>query len=598
MSLPQAYFIDLFCGAGGTSTGIEHSRCFDKKVAKVIACVNHDANAIASHKENHPDCLHFTEDIRTLDLLPLITLVRHVRKINPTAKVYLWASLECTEYSKAKGGLARDADSRTLAVDLFRYTEAIDFDGVFIENVVEFMTGGPMRIKPLKVQPNPKMYTELTLIKDKKDKSKIKYGWEPLPEKKGEYYEAWVEKMKADNGYHFKHAILNAADFGAHTSRRRYFGIFVKIGTPIAFPNPTHSKKPTEGLQPWRPVKEVLDFSDEGKSIFGRKKDLSEATLERIYCGLIKYVANGETSYLQQYYSGRPMGKVKSIQDPCPSVTTFGGITIVKPVSLLKYNSRNQKTGKYVPPSLEDPCPTIPTQARLAIFNAAYIAYYYGQVTLSSVNEPCNTLRVKDTGQMVVPKFWIDRQFGHGGGKMSSIDEPIGALPTSPKAALASAWVLSPHFKNKGNSIDDPLNTITANGKYNYLMFPQWGTECTHSIEKPSPTLPASMDKMMPQFIEVNQTGTPIAIRIDESDSNMTKNIKIFMAAYGIVDIKMRMLQIKELKKITGFDEDYVLKGNQQEQKKYIGNAVPVLLAKAIIEGFMENLQNPLKKAA
>lgn len=558
MSLPKAYFIDLFAGAGGVTTGIEHSMCFDKKVAKVIACVNHDKNAIASHKENHPDCLHFTEDIRTLDLLPLITLVRHVRKINPTAKVYLWASLECTEYSKAKGGLARDADSRTLAVDLFRYTEAIDFDGVFIENVVEFMTGGPMRIKPLKVQSNPSMYTELTLIKEKKTK-KVKYGWEPIPETRGEYYKAWVEKMKADNGYHFKHAILNAADFGAHTSRKRYFGIFAKIGTPIAFPTPTHSKKPTPGLLPWKPVKEVLDFSDEGESIFGRKKDLSENTLERIYSGLLKYVANGDTSFLQKYYSGKPMGKVNSTDGPCPTVST---------------------------------------QNRIGVINAEFLAYYYGQTTLSSVNEPCNTLRTKDTGQIVIPKFWIDRQFGQGGGKNSSIEEPIGALPTSPKAALASAWVLSPHFDNKGSSINEPLPTITANGKYNYLMFPQWGTECTHSVEKPSPTLPASMDKMMPQFIEVNQTGTPIAIRIEESDSNMTKNIKIFMAAYGIVDIKMRMLQIKELKKITGFDEDYVLKGNQQEQKKYIGNAVPVLLAKAIIEGFMENLQNPLKKAA
>lgn len=597
MSLPQAYFIDLFAGAGGVTTGIEHSRCFDKKVAKVIACVNHDANAIASHKENHPDCLHFTEDIRTLDLLPLITLVRHVRKINPTAKVYLWASLECTEYSKSKGGLARDADSRTLAVDLFRYTEAINFDGVFIENVVEFMTGGPMRIKPLKVQPNPKMYTELTLIKEKKTK-RVKYGWEPLPERKGEYYEAWVEKMKADNGYHFKHTVLNSADFGAHTSRKRYFGIFAKIGTPIAFPAPTHSKKPTAGLQSWKPVKEVLDFSDEGESIFGRKKDLSEATLERIYSGLLKYVANGDTSFLQKYYSGKPMGKVNSTDGPCPTITTSAGITLVQPVSLMKYNSKNQKTGKYVPPSIDDPCPTVSTQNRIGVINAEFLAYYYGQTTLSSVNEPCNTLRTKDTGQLVIPKFWIDRQFGQGGGKNSSIDQPIGALPTSPKAALASAWVLSPHFDNKGSSINEPLPTITANGKYNYLMFPQWGTECNYSVERPSPTLPASMDKMMPQFIEVNETHTPIAIRIDESDSNMTKNIKIFMAAFGIVDIKMRMLRIKELKKITGFDEDYVLKGNQQEQKRYIGNAVPVLLAKAIIEGFMENLHNPLKKAA
>ena len=68
-------YIDLFCGAGGTSTGVEHAKVDGHKCAKVIACVNHDANAIASHAANPPEALHFTEDIRTLELVPL---VRHV----------------------------------------------------------------------------------------------------------------------------------------------------------------------------------------------------------------------------------------------------------------------------------------------------------------------------------------------------------------------------------------------------------------------------------------------------------------------------------------------------------------------------------------
>ena len=61
-------YIDLFCGAGGTSTGVENARHDGRQCAKVIGCVNHDANAIASHAANHPDALHFTEDIRTLEL--------------------------------------------------------------------------------------------------------------------------------------------------------------------------------------------------------------------------------------------------------------------------------------------------------------------------------------------------------------------------------------------------------------------------------------------------------------------------------------------------------------------------------------------------
>lgn len=137
-------YIDLFCGAGGTSTGVENARYADEQCAKVIACVNHDANAIASHAANHPDALHFTEDIRTLELSPLVAHMERMKKIYPDALVVLWASLECTNFSKAKGGQPRDADSRTLAEHLFRYIEAINPDYIQIENVEEFMSWGDM----------------------------------------------------------------------------------------------------------------------------------------------------------------------------------------------------------------------------------------------------------------------------------------------------------------------------------------------------------------------------------------------------------------------------------------------------------------------
>ena len=111
----ELLYIDLFCGAGGTSTGVERARLNGEKCARVIACVNHDPNAIKSHAANHPNTKHFTEDIRTLDMVPLQTITDKERNRNQNAKVVLWASLECTNFSKAKGGQPRDADSRTLA---------------------------------------------------------------------------------------------------------------------------------------------------------------------------------------------------------------------------------------------------------------------------------------------------------------------------------------------------------------------------------------------------------------------------------------------------------------------------------------------------
>ena len=189
-------YIDLFCGAGGTSTGVENARYADERCAKVIACVNHDANAIASHAANHPDALHFTEDIRTLELSPLVAHVERMKKIYPDALIVLWASLECTNFSKAKGGQPRDADSRTLAEHLFRYIESIDPDYIQIENVEEFMSWGDM---------------------DENGK--------PISKDKGRCYEKWKRNVRK-YGYDFDWRILNAANYGAYTTRKRYFRNF------------------------------------------------------------------------------------------------------------------------------------------------------------------------------------------------------------------------------------------------------------------------------------------------------------------------------------------------------------------------------------
>lgn len=557
---PQMLFVDLFCGAGGVTSGIEHAQIFEKKAARVIACVNHDENAIASHLENHPHCLHFTEDIRTLDVTEL-SLVSNVERLNyPMAKMCLWASLECTNFSKAKGGLPRDADSRTLAEHLFRYLDAVTYDYIFIENVEEFMAWGPL---------------------DSKGK--------PLSKKRGIDYIKWVNNVQ-DYGFNYEYRILNAADYGAHTSRKRYFGVFARRGLPIKFPIATHGKNADSfsGIEKWKPVKEVLDFDDEGESIFTRKKPLSDRTMERIYAGLIKFVAKGDTSFLQKYYSGRPKGKVNSVDSPCPTLTTMNNVTLVNTKFLTYYYGNGYES------SVNQPVGTLRTKDTCQLIQPEFIVQYNGQSTAVSVDNPCNALTQKDKFSLV-HTHWIDRPFTDGGGKVQSIDQPAGAVLPVPKLNLVDAWVLSPHYDNPGTSIDQPSPTITANRKHHCLMFPQWGMHCSHSIEKPSPVLPARMDKMYPYLIQADETGAPIAIAIFETDSEVTKKIKVFMAAYGIIDIKMRMLRIKELKLITGFPETYVLKGTQQDQKKYIGNAVPVKLAQAIIESFAASLCEPLQ---
>ena len=496
-------YIDLFCGAGGTSSGVEYATVDGRKCAEVIACVNHDANAIKSHAANHPKTMHFTEDIRTLDLTPLVRHLQKMKRKHPTAKVVLWASLECTNFSKAKGGQPRDADSRTLAEHLFRYIEAIDPDYIQIENVEEFMCWGD-----------------------------LDENGHPISRFEGRSYMRWVKHV-TDYGYDYDWRLLNAADFGAYTSRKRFFGQFAKKGLPIAFPVQTHAKSDVSvasqlygnlfpgQYQPWKPVREVLDLEDEGESIFAKKKPLCEKTLERIYAGLIKFVAGG-----------------KELHEAW----------------ILKYNSTNQD-GHHNPPSIDEPCPTVAVQNRLGLVKAQFLSKQFSGDPMSKnqgIDRPAGTVTCKDHHAFVTAYY--------GNGFNQSVDEPAPTVTTKDRIALVtSQYLMNPYsFKSDGGSIDKPCFTLIAR-----------------------------MDKMPPYLVSTEQG---VGIAIYEDDTPMTIKVKEFMAMYGIIDIKMRMLKIVELKRIMGFPEDYTLIGTQAEQKKFIGNAVEVNMSRVLCEALARKI--------
>ena len=553
-------YIDLFCGAGGTSTGVENARYVGEQCAKVIACVNHDVNAIASHAANHPDALHFTEDIRTLELSPLIAHVKKMKTIYPDAQIVLWASLECTNFSKAKGGQPRDADSRTLAEHLFRYIEAIDPDYIQIENVEEFMSWGDM---------------------DENGK--------PISKDKGRCYEIWKRNVMR-YGYDFDWRILNAADYGAYTTRKRFFGIFAKKGMPIVFPSATHCKNGKSdmfgSMEKWKPVKEVLDFSDEGDSIFCRKKPLAEKTLERIYAGLIKFVAGGKDAFIVKYNSMNKNGKYQApgIDEPCPTVATQGRLALAK-VNFLSKQFSGHPESKNI--SVDEPAGTITCKD-----HHAFVSTYYGNGHNHSVELPAPTVTTKDHLALINSVF-IDNQYGTG--KPTSVEQPVGTVTTVPKFNMVSCkpWIMNTAFSNVGSSIEQPSQVITANRKWHYLMNPQFAS-AGGSIDNPCFTLIARMDKMPPYLVEAEGG---YGIQINEDDSPMTVSIKEFMAMYGIIDIKMRMLRITELKRIMGFPEDYKLIGTQADQKKFIGNAVEVNMARVLCEAICKEIIRKQKVA-
>ena len=588
----ELFVIDLFCGAGGLSEGVEEARLNGNKCAKVVCCVNHDKNAILSHDANIPEALHFIEDIRTLELSPINAIVERIRQLYPEAMIMLHASLECTNFSKAKGGQPRDADSRTLAEHLFRYIDMIDPDYIQIENVEEFMSWGDM---------------------DENGK--------PISMDKGRLYQKWVRNVKK-YGYNFEHRILNAADYGAYTTRKRFFGIFAKKGLPIVFPEPTHCKGGRNDMfskmEKWKPVKDVLDFSDEGTTIF-REKPLAEKTLERIYAGLIKFVAGGKDAFLSRYNTVRPQDTCKSVDEPCGVLTTenrfakvqvsflskqFSGhpesknVSVEEPAGTITCKDHHIFVSAYYGNghnhSVELPAPTVTTRDRLALIDSQFMCSYNFNDAGKDINEPCPTLLTKDRLSLVSPFFM--NQYS-GGGQVSDINSPCPAVTTTPKQNLVTCqpWIMNTAFSNVGSSIEEPSQTITANRKWHYLMNPQFNS-AGGSVDSPCFTLIARMDKM-PPYLVATESGR-LAIEIYDNDSPMTLKIKEFMALYGIVDIKMRMLRIPELKRIMGFPEDYVLVGTQADQKKFIGNAVEVTQARKNTEALCKVLSKlRLKKS-
>lgn len=545
-------YIDLFCGAGGTSTGVEKARLHGRKCAKVIACVNHDKNAIKSHQANHPETLHFTEDIRTLEVSLLVKHLDKMKKKYPEAKTVLWASLECTNFSNAKGGQPRDADSRTLAEHLFRYMDVLYTDYIYIENVKEFMYWGDL---------------------DECGK--------PVSKDQGRSYMRWVNKVKS-YGYDYDWRLLNAADYGAYTSRRRFFGIFAKHGLPIVFPHQTHSKNGDEGglfhqYKKWNPVRKVLDLDDEGMSIFAKKKPLCEKTLERIYAGLVKFVAGGKKLHddmILKYNSMNSKGNYKPVptDQPSPTVACQNRLGYVKFNFLSKQfsgdpGSKNQ--------SIEKPAGTI-----TCINHHAFLSVFFGNGYNSSIDSPAPTETQKDRNAFVSVVPLNDCSI--------DVNEPMPDVPLD-KVSVVTERFMASEYSGGGqiSSLETVNPSVLCNPKQKlvsanqFLMNPQYQSE-GGSIDNPCFTLIARMDKMPPYIITTDQG--ELGIVINETDSRMTVEIKKFMALYGIVDIKMRMLNIQELKRIQGFPDDYILIGTQAEQKKYLGNAVEVNQSRVLCE--------------
>ena len=349
--------IDCFAGGGGASVGIEMALGRPVDIA-----INHDPQAIRMHKVNHPDTLHLTEDIFKVDLKKYVA-GRHV--------ALMWASPDCTSHSKAKGGQPRNKGLRILPWAVYKHAKAILPDVILMENVEEIQQWGP-----------------------------LDEAGHPIKERAGEDYKRFIAAMKR-LGYDFDSRELVAADYGAPTTRKRWYAIFRRDGNVITWPEPTHSKSGADGRLKWLECGDYIDWSDLGRSIFDRPRPLADATMKRIANGYVKYVVNNPqpyivnnqsaVSFMIQYHGETREGDSRGqlLTEPIKTIDTSNRYGLVTAFVTKFYKSG---TGQ----SCEEPLHTITTSPGHFGLISAFLIKYYGSGCGQEAGKPLGTITTKD----------------------------------------------------------------------------------------------------------------------------------------------------------------------------------------------------------
>lgn len=355
--------IDCFAGGGGASKGIEMALNRDIDIA-----VNHDPEAIRIHKVNHPNTLHLTEDIFKVDLQKQVA-GRHV--------ALMWASPDCTSHSKAKGGQPRKKGLRILPWAVYKHAKLILPDVIIMENVEEIQQWGPL------------------------DES-----GRPIKSRAGEDYNKFMNAMKS-LGYAVESRELVAADYGAPTTRKRWYAVLRRDGKEIVWPKATHSKTGDPGTEPWLECGDYMDWSDLGNSIFTRKRPLADATMRRIANGYRKYVVENDKPYI---------------------VDNKDAVAF-----LIQYHGET-KAGDSRGQLLTEPIKTIDTSNRYGLVTA-FISKFYKSGTGQSCAELLHTITTSPGHFGLISAFLI-KYYGTGCGQ--TLDAPLATITTKDRFGLVN----------------------------------------------------------------------------------------------------------------------------------------------------------------
>ncbi len=621
-NLFRELIIDNFAGGGGASTGIELALGQPVDIA-----INHDGDAIAMHKVNHPYTKHYQEDVFAIE-------PEQVTGGRPVGVA--WFSPDCKHFSRAKGGKPVEKKIRGLSWVILKWAlSKVAPRVIFMENVPEIQTWCPL------IEQNGKLYPDMSRkgetfngfismltngINEEHPALQEACEFLNIEIKSKEYY-----KLVHGLGYSVKFKELKACDYGAPTIRKRFYLIARNDGLPIVFPKPTHGA--AKGLMPYRSAAECIDFTIPCKSIFCRNKDLSENTLRRIARGLDKFVIKNPKPFIMQMnYENTPQdidtplstitainkhyvvnptivpigygerkGQAPQIEpyimtnntnnaphstsEPLPTITTGNRNFLCMP-SLIQYHSEQRKCevrGK----KIDKPIMTIDSSPRYAL-NTCYISKYFSgeKQAGSDIKKPLSTITGIDHNSLVTVN--LSCRYGNGkDGRGKPIDSPLPTVTsTDHNELIATVTTLPRHYliasnlcvlrKNtEAKSFKEPLSTITT--KQHFIKVDTYLVKYDNKQDLKNWGF---IRKLLNDYAGYTIAQDEILI------------IEINGLQYYLADIGMRMLKAKELMLAQGFPPDYILDIESHIGKKYseakqiarMGNAVCPPVATALVQ--------------
>ena len=564
--------VDNFAGGGGASTGIELA------TGRVVdIAINHDPDAILMHKTNHPHTQHYQASVWDVDPV-------EVCRGRPVGLA--WFSPDCKHFSKAKGGKPVEKKIRGLAWIVLRWAGKVHPRVIILENVEEFQTWGPVR------------------------KGK------PVKKKMGQTFHRWLDQLRA-LGYAVEWRELVAADYGAPTTRKRFFLIARRDSKPIIWPEPTHAPIDSPEVKagkkkPWRSAAEIIDWSLPCPSIFDTREQIKEKyslnaqrplrpnTLRRVARGVDKFVIKSANPFLVVVnHSGGFRGQ--KMDEPLKTVTAKHGYGMASPVMIaISQTSGGDRTRNVMEPThtqvskaeecvvcpamiqyhteqneqvrgqgVTDPIMTIDASNRYGIAAATLTKYYSGDNNQDAA-APLHTITTRDREGVTMASL----SKYYGGVVGAEVSAPMPTVTAVDHNALQTAHMVKMKGTDLGGSAIDPVQTITAGGLHHGVV--------TTRVEKVEPGVDL---QNWPKIRELLNTYCGYQLADGE-----VLLFKIGGAWYFMADIGLRMLIPRELYQANGFPADYKIERDytgtvygKTKQVARCGNAVPPPFATALV---------------